>query len=102
VAAEMPDQVSAQEKERRVAMLRQLDHQKRTAFYGRFVGTSRPVLAESARNRFKLMRGFSDNYIPVYFVASESVVNEIVDVTITRLVDDHVFGSLACKEEKAE
>ncbi|MEJ2689855.1 MAG: tRNA (N(6)-L-threonylcarbamoyladenosine(37)-C(2))-methylthiotransferase MtaB, partial [Deltaproteobacteria bacterium] len=102
VAAEMPDQVSAQEKDRRVAMLRQLDHQKRTAFYGRFVGTSRPVLAESAQNRFKLMRGFSDNYIPVYFAAPESVVNEVVDVTISRLVDDHVFGRLVCKEEKVE
>lgn len=100
VAAEMPGQVAAREKERRVAMLRQLDHQKRTAFYGRFVGSSRPVLAEGARNRFKLMRGFSDNYIPVYFAAPEGVVNEIVKVTITRLVDDHVFGRLACTKEQ--
>lgn len=100
VAAEMPDQVPTQEKNRRVAILRQLDHQKRTAFYGKFLGTSRPVLAESDRNRFKLMRGFTDNYIPVYFAAPESVGNEVVAVTITRLVDDHVFGCLTDTQEE--
>lgn len=100
VAAEMPDQVQSQEKDRRVAILRQLDHQKRTAFYGRFVGCSRPVLAESSQNRFKLMRGFTDNYIPVYFAAPERIGNEIVEVTITRLVDENVFGRLTQHEEQ--
>jgi threonylcarbamoyladenosine tRNA methylthiotransferase MtaB len=100
VAAEMPNQLSRRDKEERVAALRQLDHQKRTAFYGKFIGASRPVLAESTRNRFHLMRGFTDNYIPVFFQAAESMSNRIVQVTINRLVDENVFGQLTKVEEE--
>lgn len=94
VAAEMDGQVPKQVKEERVARLKQLDHQKRTAFYGRFLGETRPVLAETGRNRFQLMRGFTDNYVPVFFQAPESMSNEIVAVRIERLVDLNVFGSM--------
>jgi len=100
VAAEMPEQLSGKIKEERVAALRQLDHQKRTAFYGRFLGKSRPVLAESSQNRFRLMRGFTNNYIPVHFAAPEDHCNRIVEVTIDRLVDENVFGHLTEDEER--
>jgi len=94
VAEKMGGQVPGPVKDERVARLKELDHKKRTAFYGRQVGTVRPVLAESKRNRFKLMRGFTDNYVPVFFEAPASLANEVTRVRIDRLVDMNVFGSL--------
>ena len=97
LAAGMDKQLPNKVKEERVRLLRELDHKKRTAFYGRFVGATQKVLAETSTNRFRLMRGFTENYIPVYFQAPESVKNQVVKVKIERLVDRSVFGAL-CAE----
>ena len=47
-----------------------------------------------------MMRGFTDNYIPIYFGAPESFSNTIVAVTIDRLVDQNVFGHLTGIEDE--
>ncbi|MDH5298161.1 MAG: tRNA (N(6)-L-threonylcarbamoyladenosine(37)-C(2))-methylthiotransferase MtaB [Desulfobulbaceae bacterium] len=94
VAASMADQLPKQVKEERVALLRQLDHKKRTAFYLSQVGTVQRVLAENARNRLRRMRGFSENYLPVHFKAPAELANQVVPVRIDRVEDGSVFGSL--------
>ncbi len=102
VADTMDDQVPGPVKDQRVAVLKELDHKKRTAFYGRQLGEVRQVLAEGKKNRFRLMRGFTENYVPVYFDAPASCVNQVVPVRIERLVDDNVFGTLTGDEHGGE
>ncbi len=93
VAARMKDQVAEDIQRKRVAVLRALDREKRAVFYKRFMGTERPVLAENPRNRFKLMRGFTDNYLPVYFSAPAAGVNQVFRVRLERLDNDNnLFG----------
>lgn len=61
-ALEIPHVVSPQEKHERSKRLLALSEVKRKAFYDRFVGTSRPVLWEHAKEGQPL-HGFTDNYI---------------------------------------
>ncbi len=91
-AYKMEDQTPNKIKKERVALLRELDHKKRVIFYGRNVGRVHRVLAESAKNQFRMMRGFTENYIPVYFQAPADAVNQVFDVRIERLMDKTVFG----------
>lgn len=95
VAATMPDQVATPVKEERVGLLKELDHKKRTAFYSRQVGTVHQVLAEARKNQFKMMKGFTENYVPVFFQAPMVMENQVVEVRIDRIMDMNVFGSLA-------
>ncbi|MBI5557578.1 MAG: tRNA (N(6)-L-threonylcarbamoyladenosine(37)-C(2))-methylthiotransferase MtaB [Deltaproteobacteria bacterium] len=92
VAAGMANQVEKCLKEERVARLHQLSEQKKQAFYRQHLGTVHRVLAENRNNRFKLMRGFTENYIPVLFPAPENMGNTIVDVRLERLEDSILFG----------
>lgn len=94
VAAAMPDQISGPVKDERVAILKQLDHKKRVEFYSQQVGTVQRVLAESARNKYRRMRGFSENYVPVFFKAPAELANEVVQVRIDRVEDENVFGTM--------
>lgn len=92
LADKMPNQVASEIKEERAARLRELDHKKRTAFYSQQVGVVLRVLAEGKNNRFKMMKGFSENYVPVYFEAPPSLANTIVKVKVERVMDRNVFG----------
>ncbi|MEW6428809.1 MAG: tRNA (N(6)-L-threonylcarbamoyladenosine(37)-C(2))-methylthiotransferase MtaB [Thermodesulfobacteriota bacterium] len=93
VAAEMKGQVAKGEKDARVARLRELDGAKRAAFYRRHLGSVRPVLAENRNNSLRLMRGFTDNYIPVHFDAPAETGNRIVMVRLDRVEGTTVFGT---------
>lgn len=94
LAARMKGQIPGPVKKERVAVLRRLDQEKRMAFYSRFTGTVHRVLAENKKNRFNLMRGFTENYIPVFFPAPAGLSNRICDVRIDRLEENTVFGEL--------
>ena len=95
LAAGLAGQIAGPVKDERVERLRQLGARKKSAFYQRHLGTVQRVLAENSRNRFKLMRGFTENYIPVLFPAQENMSNQIVDVFLARLEDGIVFGQRA-------
>ncbi|MBC8316756.1 MAG: tRNA (N(6)-L-threonylcarbamoyladenosine(37)-C(2))-methylthiotransferase MtaB [Desulfobulbaceae bacterium] len=97
VAASMKNHVAGSIKDERVSLLRLLDQEKRAAFYSRHIGEIRSVLAESKKNTLQLMRGFTDNYIPVYFNAPDRVTNQVVNVRIKRIEDGNVFGELVEK-----
>ncbi|MCB2181663.1 MAG: tRNA (N(6)-L-threonylcarbamoyladenosine(37)-C(2))-methylthiotransferase MtaB [Desulfobulbaceae bacterium] len=94
IAAGMSRHVPGKMKEERVALLRALDKKKKVDFYRQHIGTSHLVLAENKKNRFKLMRGFTENYIPVYFQATESMTNQIIEISLERLEDGIVFGKI--------
>lgn len=82
LAASFDQQVPQALKDERVALLKQLDAEKKELFYKRNLGTIRPVLVEQKQDRRNQLRGFTDNYIPVSFSGPESCVNTIVPVRL--------------------
>lgn len=93
-AASMKNQVSTKIKITRAALLRDLDQQKRTAFYNKHLGKVYQVLAETSKNKLHKMRGFTENYIPVYFDAPEKFSNQLLSVKLEKLDNGNVFGCL--------
>ncbi len=93
-AADFPDQVTGNLKDIRVKSLRQLSDQKKEIYYQRFIGSIRPVLVESKRNRAKLLRGFTDNYIPVSFKGEESLQNSVVQVQLENAETTTITGRI--------
>ncbi|HFQ81650.1 MAG TPA: tRNA (N(6)-L-threonylcarbamoyladenosine(37)-C(2))-methylthiotransferase MtaB [Desulfobacterales bacterium] len=91
-AAEMPDQVPAAVKQERAARLRELGREKRIEFYQRQLGRTHKVLAENAGNRFKLMKGFSENYVPIHFKAPAAAANTVLEVEAREVRGEDVFG----------
>lgn len=92
IAATIKKQVPGHDKKARVALLRELSLRKKRVFYQQYLGTNQQVLAENSSNRFRLMRGFTENYIPVLFPAPDSMTNQVLTVRLDRLEEDLVFG----------
>ncbi|MEW6500847.1 MAG: tRNA (N(6)-L-threonylcarbamoyladenosine(37)-C(2))-methylthiotransferase MtaB [Thermodesulfobacteriota bacterium] len=94
IAAALPGQIPGPVKDERVALLRALDQEKRRAFYGSHLGEVALVLAEAGKGAKKMVRGFSEHYVPVTFAAPASLANTVVRVRLDRLGDDGVVGTL--------
>jgi threonylcarbamoyladenosine tRNA methylthiotransferase MtaB len=92
-AATMADQVPKPEKEERVALLRDLHHKKRTAFYRRHLGSVLEILVEG-RKQGRLLKGYTGNYIPVSFAGDAAMVNQLVTVRLEELTEDGVLGRI--------
>jgi threonylcarbamoyladenosine tRNA methylthiotransferase MtaB len=90
-AASMTDQVAKAVKEERVALLRDLDHKKRTAFYRNHLGSCRQILVEK-RKQGRLLRGYTGNYIPVFCEGDNGLVNQLVTVRLEEITTDGVLG----------
>ena len=94
VAAGLPDQVAAPVKDERVQRLRKLDAEKRQRFHAAQLGSIRQVLVEGKRGKRQLLKGFSDNYVPVFLQGPDRLINTVVAVRLTRLAEDGVIGEL--------
>ena len=94
VAAAFPDQLDNQEKSDRVETLRILSEKNRFAFYTRLLGSRRNVLIEKERDESGLLKGFTENYIPVVVDAGDRFKNQIVRVELTSIEDDAVRAQL--------
>lgn len=81
-ALEIPYVVPAQTKHERSQRLLALSEEKRRAHYAQFIGTTRPVLWEHARDN-EPMQGFTDNYIRVKQAAGDHVKDN--HVTLAKL-----------------
>jgi len=92
LAASLPDQVPAREREQRVKALRELSDRKRMAFYRVHQGSIQRVLVESRHRASGMMRGFSENYIPLLFPAPRTLKGQVVRVRFTGFLDDHPRG----------
>ncbi len=92
-AANFSNQVPKSLKEQRVAILRKLGNEKKQSFYRKNIGKIRPLLVESKRDRNNLLKGFTDNYIPVSFKGEDSLKGSIVDVRIEEVKKTNVVGS---------
>jgi threonylcarbamoyladenosine tRNA methylthiotransferase MtaB len=91
------DAVSAQEKQRRSAMLNEITSRTRREFVRRFVGRRLSVLVESKSARDGLLRGHTGNYIEVEFAGPQSLVGEIANVEIVSECDGAAVGELSAK-----
>jgi threonylcarbamoyladenosine tRNA methylthiotransferase MtaB len=94
-AAEMSCRVPVEIRRERNARLRILSEKKQRAFYAPFLGKTRPVLFENAKNS-AFLSGFSDNYLKIELPFSEGLVNQIRDV---RFVDFNEVGELVAYPE---
>lgn len=81
-------------KKKRCHILRTLGKKKRTAFAGRFTEKKLAVLIEGKKDgKTGLMRGFSENYIPVLVTnGNPSLINNVVDVIADRAEEGKIFG----------
>lgn len=95
LAATMPGQIAKKTKEERVALLRDLDHKKRHTFYEKNLGSIQQVLVEGRKGKNHELRGFSANYIPVFFEGPDDLANSIVAVVLEEVTDGGVRGRLA-------
>ena len=92
-AATMTPQVVSSLIRHRCSLLRDLDKRKRLAFVQQFLGEIRPVLVESRRDEASgMMRGFSDNYLPVLIPADSARENQIVMAKLDRPKGTQVVG----------
>jgi threonylcarbamoyladenosine tRNA methylthiotransferase MtaB len=88
------DKVKDDIKKKRCHILRTLGKKKRAAFAERFTGKELAVLIEGKKDKKTgLMRGFSENYIPVLVTnGNPSLINNVVDVIADRAEEGKIFG----------
>jgi threonylcarbamoyladenosine tRNA methylthiotransferase MtaB len=99
-AADFPDQISGNIKDLRVKSLRQLSDKKKEKFYKKYIGSIRPVLVEGKRNSMGLLKGFTDNYIPVCFTGENIVRNSVVQVQLEKADATTISGRIVKTENE--
>ena len=87
-----PAKVAESVKKRRARALKLVDARKREAFMRRHLGERVRIIPEGKVYRGRLMRGFSDNYLPVYIPYEKTLENNLVDVTIKEIQDGRLIG----------
>jgi len=100
-ASLMEESVTESAKKGRVRRLKVLDARKRQGFYRRFTGADMLIIPEGKLYKGLYMRGYTDNYIPVYIPFEKTLENKLVKVTITGMGDGLVMGE-AVNGEKQE
>jgi len=93
-AAGMDGKVSEPEKKERVRLLRDLDVAKRQAFYRRFIGSKMQIIPEGKVYKGKYMRGYTDNYLPLYLPNEKKLENCLLEVTIEAIEEGLLQGSI--------
>jgi threonylcarbamoyladenosine tRNA methylthiotransferase MtaB len=92
IASTLKNQITQSVKAERVALLRTLGEKKKAAFYKKHLRTRRPVLVEGKRDAKGLLKGFTDNYIPIAFRGDDRLINTIVTIELLDVVQTHVLG----------
>lgn len=92
-AADAPDQVSPQEKDRRAKVMGELCEQSRRAFLQSQTGLCEDVLFERLRHGY--LEGYTKNYTPVHVMSSDaSLCGQIRKVKITAAKEDFCEAEL--------
>ncbi len=96
VAEKLYPKVPEKIKKKRAAILRDLGAKKREKFASRFLGEKLDVLVEKAKdNKTGLMKGFSQNYLPVLLETNEfSCANTIVNICANKLENGKLYGKI--------
>jgi len=93
-AAQMADQVPDHEKERRSQQLANLCRRYRERFVAARLGRTVRVLVEGKQGKGGLMRGLTDNYIPVEFAGGAHLAGQLVWVRLLETTDEGALGEL--------
>ncbi|HKJ64377.1 MAG TPA: tRNA (N(6)-L-threonylcarbamoyladenosine(37)-C(2))-methylthiotransferase MtaB [Desulfopila sp.] len=96
-AADFDDQVPRPVKNERVARLRNLGEAKKLSYYRKYIGRTRKMLVENARDASGMLKGFTDNYIPVQVAGEDILKNQVVDVELLKIHDRGTYGSVLPK-----
>lgn len=93
-AAALDGRVDPHAIKQRAKELRGIGRRKRTAFYQSCLGSVFEVLAETwVSDAHGVMKGTSDNYLPVLFRTVKDLKNNLMPVHMDRVEDDRVIGS---------
>jgi threonylcarbamoyladenosine tRNA methylthiotransferase MtaB len=88
-------QVPSQVTKARCQILRELGAKKRKIFYGLFLGRKVKVLVESKKDTESgMLKGYSQNYIPVLIPAGDEHINQELEVEVTEIRGEKVFGKI--------
>jgi threonylcarbamoyladenosine tRNA methylthiotransferase MtaB len=94
-ASGFTDQVDGKVIKDRGGRLRSLGHEKRKVFYRSCVGKTFSVLTEGSQSEeSKMIKGMSDNYLPVAFTSPRLIKNNLVPVRIESLGEEGLIGSI--------
>jgi len=94
-ASAFPGQVPPQVILARCHALREMGQKKRDSFSRSFLGQRLKVLVEGKRDRESgLLKGFSENYIPILLPGGETLMNQEVEAEVTEVRDAKVFGKI--------
>ncbi len=92
-AARFSGQVPPEVSKARSREIRKLGEEKKTAFYGKFIGQPLEILVEDKRERASgMLKGFSSNYIPVLLKGKDRLKNRFVTVTPTRIGEGGILA----------
>ncbi len=92
-AVNLPDKIPTAVSQERAKQLKELGLKKTEDFRKRFLGTSRVILVEGKRDRATgLLKGHTDNYIPVLAEGNSEMMNRLAVVRLTRMEGLRVFG----------
>ena len=95
-AWDFKDRVDEREIKRRAEALRVLGQKKREDFYRSCVGETLQVLAEGLdRSGTGMIKGLSDNYLPVLFPFPHEIKNKMLPVRIERVEEMSIWGCVA-------
>jgi threonylcarbamoyladenosine tRNA methylthiotransferase MtaB len=83
-AVDMDGKVAMQERRDRNSLFSQLSLKKQRHFYEKFLGQSRKVLVEKAKDP-SLLTGFTDNYLKVEFPYEEGLRNQLIDMKLIEI-----------------
>ena len=99
-ASRLPGKADEAVKRRRGEILRKLGKEKRDAFNLRFVGKRLSILVEDEKGKDTgIMKGFSDNYIPVVVENGDSsLVNRVLPVIPDYSLDGKLYGRIAADD----
>ena len=86
-AAELPDVVPMNVRNKRSKMLRGLSVKKRRAFYESQIGTNRTVLFES-ENKEGYIHGFTENYVKVKTPWNPELANTLHEINLSKIDKD--------------
>jgi threonylcarbamoyladenosine tRNA methylthiotransferase MtaB len=94
-ASVLSGRVNEKEIKKRADSLRALGAEKRQAFYASCLEKEFQVLAEGWKSRARgIIKGFSDNYLPVCFPSTRLLKNDFVTVTIKKAEKNEVTGAV--------
>ncbi|MEX0593621.1 MAG: tRNA (N(6)-L-threonylcarbamoyladenosine(37)-C(2))-methylthiotransferase MtaB [Balneolaceae bacterium] len=100
-AVKMDPVVPVPTRKERTRQFRNLSDRKRRLFDTQYLGDTRPVLFESAREN-GIIQGWSDNYIRVTVEASEDLENRLLPVTLQEILEDGTVRGVLDPEHSRE